>query len=89
MCGDFVFVCEVSCFLSKFAINLLMKRALVAFLNNVLAVHVAVSVLCPFLGVPLVGWSVVCDCGISLAYFIVLAVHLVTSGPRGYKTFAC
>ena len=70
VCGSLVLgLCFAAlCAPSSFAIILLGKRELVALLLLGSECHVVAIVLCLFLAVPLVGWSVVYDCGISWSY---------------------
>ena len=67
-----VLVCTVVlCFLYSLAINLLWKRALIALIMVFLLLHVCLS--SSSLGA--MGWSVVCDCGISFSYSLALACN--------------
>ena len=74
LCLVHVLLCS-TCVLSSFAIISLRKRELVALLCPLAVVWL--SVLCLFLMVPLVGWSAVCDCGISWSYSLTFSCGIL------------
>ena len=63
-----LFCYALVCVSSSFAIILKRKRKLVALLLLSYRFIATINVMWFFLKVPWVGWSAVCDCGISCSY---------------------